>query len=124
MHENGKWAVKDGKIAHKTENKTLTTPAMVLDLQDGSVLRIDNHEKAEYLFQSLPDQKVMENGIGRYFLVWFPSYEEHPEPDIVCTLINHFSDNIGTTRMLALLSLIPQDEILEVEIKQLQEQGY
>lgn len=123
MHEKGKWTVKDSKIVHKTENKTLTTPAIVLDSQDGSVLRIDNHEKAEYFFRSLQNQK-MENGIGRYFLVWFPSYEKNPEPGMVCTLINHFSDNIGTARMLALLSRIPQDELLDTEIKQLQEQGY
>lgn len=130
MHEIGYLTTYYGMIVEHDVDKSnvhMNNPAIVLDLEVGSVLKMGDELTSDIKdWYDTAVNTYISNGmidiVDSLQLITFDRYDGILDIDDICTLINYMRNTPGSEKMKALLSMNADD--LKQEVERLQSIGF
>ena len=107
MHENMNYTVKNNKLYCNSNNKTIENPAILIDRETGTLLKVGDIDfinkyliTASYQYNKLG----LTNIAATLMLINFNKFTKI-DNDGIATIINYFSNTIGADKINEILSM-------------------
>lgn len=122
-HENGPFEEIDGSVYCKLTGTILEHPAILVDLETGTVLKNADEDIVKAYFGTFCSEilKIEPKSVYNYKVIVFDKYR-NLSVDEICTLMNYMRNSIGPEKMRELLSMRP--EHLKEKLNKLVEIGW